>query len=402
MEGFGAAMTESSAWLIWTKLPVAQRDALMRKLFDPVDGIGLSYLRLPMGASDFALQSYTYDDMPPGQSDAALAHFSIDHDRETILPALQKARSINPALKIMATPWSAPAWMKTSGALNSGRLRPEAYEVYARYFVKFLQAYADAGISIDAVSPQNEPHHEPAGYPCMRMDANEEAAFIRHLGPLLASAGMKTQILIWDHNWDEPAYPLAILADPAARRYVAGTAFHGYAGSVDAQSKVHDAYPEKGIYFTECSGGEWAPDFGGSLKWNAHTLLIGAVRNWAKTVLLWNLALDDKHGPQNGGCTNCRGVVTITPVSAGIEYNVEYYVLGHAAKFVPPGSMRIESNTFPQQGLEDVAFKNPDGSLTAIVLNGSDGKQSVTIRALDNAFATTLPAGALATFHWHP
>lgn len=402
MEGFGAAMTESSAWLIRTQLPAAQRDLLMRRLFDPVEGIGLSYLRLPMGASDFALRSYTYDDLPAGQSDLSLARFSIDHDRETILPALRQARTLNPSMQIMATPWSAPAWMKTSGALTSGKLRREDYAVYARYFVKFLQAYAAAGVPIAAVSPQNEPQNEPTGYPCLRMEPDEQADFIRdHLGPLFAQEGIATQILIWDHNWDRPDYPLAILKDPEARKYVAGTAFHAYSGKVEAQSRVHDAYPEKGLYFTECSGGEWATDFGGNLKWSAHNLLIGAVRHWAKNVLLWNLALDDKHGPQNGGCPNCRGVVTITPATGKIEYNVEYYALGHAARFVPPGSVRVESNMLPQQGIEDVAFRCPDGSLTVLVLNGSDRTQSIAVRAQGRAFTSTLPAGALATFHWH-
>ncbi|HZP80961.1 MAG TPA: glycoside hydrolase family 30 beta sandwich domain-containing protein, partial [Chthonomonadaceae bacterium] len=401
MEGFGAALTESSAWLLQTKLNPAQRDRVMGKLFDPKAGIGLSYLRLPMGASDFALRSYTYDDMPPGQSDPALAHFSIAHDSDTLLPTLQQARALNPALQIMATPWSAPAWMKTSGSLNSGKLRPDAYAAYARYFVRFLRAYHDAGIPIHAVTLQNEPHHEPAGYPCMRMEPGEQAEFVKnHLGPQLAEAGLKTHILVWDHNWNEPEYPIAVLRDAKARPYIAGSAFHAYEGSVEAQSRVHAAFPDKDLYFTECSGGEWATDFGGNLKWYAHNLLIGATRHWAKTVLLWNLALDEQHGPQNGGCTNCRGVVTIRQRTGEVVYNVETYLLGHASKFVLPGAVRIGSNTFGEQSIENVAFENPNGSLALIVLNGSEEAQTFKVRWRGQAFVTTLPAGALATFCW--
>lgn len=399
MEGFGAALTESSAWLMM-RLEPARREILLKALFDPREGIGLSYLRVPMGASDFALDSYTYDDRPRGETDPELRHFSIARDRKTILPILKRAKALNPELKIVATPWSAPAWMKTSEALNSGKLRPDAYPAYARYFVRFLQAYQAEGVSVEALTIQNEPRHEPAGYPCMRMEPVEQAAFIRdHLGPALTQAGSKTQIWAWDHNWDGADYPLSVLNDPGARKYVAGSAFHCYDGAVEAQSRVHDAHPDKDIYFTECSGGAWANDFGGNLKWNMQNLVIGAPRHWAKTVLLWNLALDEKAGPQNGGCTNCRGVVTIPQKQDAIQKNVEYYVLGHASKFVRTGAKRIASNTFPGD-LETVAYRNADGSCVLLVLNASTESRTFAVRWKGQGTPCTLPAGAVATLRW--
>jgi glucosylceramidase len=399
MAGFGAAMTDSAAWLITNRLGSSARDALMTRLFHPQRGIGLSYVRVPMGASDFALANYTYDDMPVGQTDPTLAHFSIEHDRAYILPLLRRARALNPQVGVMASPWSAPAWMKTSGSLFGGGLRPEFSSAYATYFAKFVQAYAQEGVRVDAVTLQNEPHHESTTYPSMRLDAGIAVAFARdYLVPALRGTGLSTKVLVWDHNWDEPEYPLAVLGDPATRAALAGTAFHCYAGDVAAQSRVHDAFPDKDIYFTECSGGGWATNFGANLRWNVSNLIIGATRNWAKTVLLWNLALDAGSGPQNGGCTNCRGVVTIKSASS-VAYNVEYYALGHASKAVLPGARRIASPSYGG-AIEDVAFRNPDGSKALVALNASSTTQSIRVRWNGQAFTYSLPAGAVATFLW--
>lgn len=401
MDGFGAAMTESSAWLIANKLSVEQRNELMNRLFDHEQGIGISYLRLPMGATDFSLSHYTYDDMPEGQTDPELRGFSIDHDKAYIIPTLRKAKEINPALKIMGSPWSAPAWMKTSGSLLKGNLNADAYPAYADYFAKFVQAYAAEGLPIDAVTPQNEPQFEPDGYPGMRMEAAEQANFIKtYLGPAFVKANIRTKIVVWDHNWDDPYYPIQILSDPEASKYIAGSAFHGYAGEVANQQKVHDAFPGKDIYFTESSGGEWAPEFGGSLKWDMQNLIIGATRYWAKTVLKWNLALDESHGPALGGCRDCRGFVTIDGQTGHASYNPEYYAFGHASKFVKPGAYRIDSNTFGNGSIEDVAFRNPDGSEVLIALNSAAESRSFLVRRSGKSFAYTLPAGAAATFVW--
>lgn len=263
MVGFGASITDASAWLIQTKLTPAARDALMRDLFGPAPGIGLSFTRLTIGASDFSRSHYSFDDVPQGQSDPTLARFSIAPNRADVLPTVKQALAINPRLSVMASPWSAPGWMKTTGSLIKGTLRPEAYGPFAEYFRRYVEAYAAEGVPIWAITVQNEPHFEPDNYPGMRLDPPQRAKFVgEHLGPLFERSGIETLIFDWDHNWDEPESPLAVLADPVARKYISGVAWHCYGGNVAAQGPVHNAHPDKDAYFTECSGGGWAPNWG--------------------------------------------------------------------------------------------------------------------------------------------
>ncbi|MGH7520763.1 MAG: glycoside hydrolase family 30 protein [Gemmatimonadales bacterium] len=397
--GFGAAITDASAWLI-NGLPAQRREALLRDLFGPDSGIGLSFTRLTIGASDFSPAHYSFDDMPQGQRDPALAHFSIDADRTDRLPIVQRALAINPQLKIMASPWSAPGWMKSTGRLIRGTLRPDAFGAFAEYFRRYIEAYRTEGVPIYALTVQNEPHFEPADYPGMRLEPPARARFIgEHLGPLLARERINTVILDWDHNWDEPDSPLRVLADSVARRYIAGVAWHCYGGEVSAQGKVHDAHPEVDTYFTECSGGEWAPNFADNLVWNVRTLIIGATRNWARGVLLWNLALDENHGPHKGGCGTCRGVVTIDSKSGAVTRNVEYYALAHASRFVRPGARRIGSTT-GVTGLESVAFRNPDGSRVLIVVNTAAAEQRLAVQWAGKALVYELAPGTVATLRW--
>ncbi len=286
--------------------------------------------------------------------------------------------------------------MKTTGSLNGGKLREDRYAAYADYFRRYVQAYSAEGLPIYAVTIQNEPHHE-AGYPSMRMEPVEQANFVKNnLGPTFADNGIGTKIIAWDHNWDEPNYPVDVLNDAAAKRYLAGSAFHCYAGSVGAQTQVNNAHPDRDLWFTECSGGEWSSDFGANLKWNAQNILIGATRNWAKGVTFWNMALDQNHGPTNGGCGNCRGVVTVDSSSGAVSYNVEYYVLGHATKFVAPGAVRVGSSSYAND-IETVAFRNTDGSLALIALNAGSTTRTFAVRSEGQAFSYTLPAGAVAT-----
>ncbi len=399
MIGFGAALTDASAWLIQHKLTTAQRDSLLRDLFGPEPGAGFSFVRIDMGASDFSLRHYSYDDVPAGESDPTLAHFSIAPDTAETIPILKRARQINPRLEIVGSPWSAPGWMKTTGSMVKGTLRPDAYDVYAEYFRRFIDAYAAAGIPIYAITIQNEPHFEPADYPGMRMDPAARAEFVgRHLGPLFARARIHTRILDWDHNWDEPQSPLAVLADSAARRYVSGVAWHCYAGDVSAQGPVHDAYPGTDAYLTECSGGDWAPRWADNLAWMVKNLVIGSTRNWARGVAMWNLALDENHGPHAGGCGNCRGVVTIDSRTGAVTKNEEYYALAHASRFVKPGAQRIASSSVTK--LDNVAFQNEDGSSVLIVLNSDTTTQTFAVRDRDRTFTYTLPAGAVVTFRW--
>ncbi|HLY18664.1 MAG TPA: glycoside hydrolase family 30 beta sandwich domain-containing protein [Bryobacteraceae bacterium] len=404
MDGVGASLTDSAGWVLWNKLTGSQRDDLMQSLFDPSAGIGISLLRQPMGASDFSASgNYSYDDVPEGQTDPNLQSFSIAHDMTYLVPLLRRAVSINPSLKVHALPWSPPAWMKTTGTMNGGNVATADFPVLAQYFVRFIQAYQQQSIPIYAVSMQNEPLNSNSSYPTALVASSDEAGFIAgNLGPALASAGLGgVKIFGYEHNWDTPQYPEALLGDSAAYNYLAGSSFHCYGGDVSAQSQVKQAYPAKDIWFTECTGSVGS-NFAGDLAWNADHLLIGATRNWARGVTLWNLALDQNSGPQNGGCANCRGIVTVdSSVSPPvITRNVEYYVLGHLGKFVQPGAYRIDSNTYGSGSMEDVAFSNPDGSVVLLALNGASSSSTFAVTWNGSSFTDTLPAGAVATYEW--
>jgi len=403
IDGFGASLTDSAAWVIWNDLDTAQHAALMQQLFSPMNGIGLSFLRQPMGATDFAVGgNYSYDDVAAGQTDPQLANFSIAHDSTYIIPLLQEALAINPAAKVVALPWSPPAWMKTGGTMNGGGMNPAYFPSLAQYFVLYLQAYQQAGIPIYAIAVQNEPLNSTTSYPSEYLAESDAADFIANqLGPALDSAGLSAvKVFGYEHNWDNTAYPESLLAS-AASTYVAGTAFHCYNGDVSAQSTVRTAYPAKDIWFTECSG-TVGSGFAGDLVWNSHNLLIGATRNWARSISLWNLALDQGSGPTNGGCMGCRGVVTVDSSTspATISYNVEYYSLGQLAKFVVPGAHRIDSSSPGSGGIEDVAFANPDGSMVLFVLNSSMAAGPFAVSWHNMYFNYTLPAQSVATFVW--
>ncbi|MGA2134841.1 MAG: glycoside hydrolase family 30 beta sandwich domain-containing protein [Bryobacteraceae bacterium] len=404
MDGVGASLTDSAGWVIWNKLTTAGQGALMESLFDPNAGIGIGLLRQPMGASDFSASGdYSYDDVPAGQSDPALQQFSIGHDQAYLVPLLQQALSINPSLKIQALPWSPPAWMKTTATMNGGNVITGDFPSLSQYFARFIQAYQQQGIPIYAISMQNEPLNSNTGYPTAYVSSSDEANFIGgYLGPALAAAGLSTvKIFGYEHNWDNTQYPEALLADGTAYGYLSGSSFHCYAGDVSAQSQVEQAYPAKDIWFTECTGSVGS-SFAGDLSWNAENLLIGATRNWARGITLWNVALDQNSGPQNGGCTSCRGVVTVdwSATPPAITRNVEYYVLGHLGKFVQPGAYRIDSNTFGSGSLEDVAFVNPDGSIVLLVLNAASGSSTFAVTWNGSYFTDTLPSGVLATYQW--
>jgi len=400
MVGFGAAITDASAWLIQTRLSPAQREALLQDLFGRPTGIGLSFTRLTIGASDFSRTHYSLDDVPAGQSDPSLSRFSIDANRSDVLPVVKRALAINRALEVMASPWSAPAWMKTTGSLIKGTLRTDAYPAFANYLRRYVQSYEAEGVPIFAITLQNEPHFEPENYPGMRLTPAQRADVIgNHVGPLFERSGVTTRILDWDHNWDEQASPLAVLEDSSARRYVNGVAWHCYAGDVAAQTPVHDAYPEKDVYFTECSGGQWAPNWADNLVWYTRTLIIGSTRGWAKGVLLWNLALDESHGPHLGGCGDCRGVVTINSKTGAVTRNEEYYALAHASRFVRTGARRIAS-TAAADSVETVAFRNTDGSKVLIAVNAAKAERTFAVRCGNRSFRFTLPPGAVVTFRW--
>jgi glucosylceramidase len=400
IDGFGASITDSSAWLLSQKLSATQRAKLLRQLFDTKEGIGLAILRQPMGASDFSLADYSYDDMPPGESDPELKHFTIDRDRQYIIPTLREALVVNPGLKIIASPWSAPGWMKTSGSMIGGTLLPSSFAPLARYFVRFVQSYEAAGVPVFAVTPQNEPRNIPADYPGMGMTAEEQGTFVReYLGPAFRDAHLKTKIMVFDHNWDMIDFPDTIMSDPRAAEFTAGTATHCYGGGPEAQTKLHDHFPAKDIWMTECSGGEWQK---GNLVVAQASLIIETARNWGKSVVLWNLALDQTHGPHLGGCTDCRGVVTIDHSTSPttVILTVDFAALAHASKFVAPGAVRIDSSSSEESPLKHVAFRNSDGSIAMLVLNPGATPLTFNI-AWHGQYATyALPPGAVATFQW--
>ncbi|MBL8311263.1 MAG: glycosyl hydrolase [Burkholderiales bacterium] len=400
MVGFGASLTDSSAWLL-QQMKSEAREALMKELFTREGGgVGFDLTRLTIGASDFSRHHYTLNDRPEGETDLPLAHFSIDANRADVLPTIKRALAMNPQLQVMASPWSAPAWMKTNAHLYQGELRSDRYDVFSRYLIRYVDAYAAEGVPIFALTLQNEPHFEPKDYPGMRIRSRARAEIVgEHLGPMLAARGMKTQIIEWDHNWDEPHAPLEVLANPLARKYVSGIGWHCYAGYVQIQTGVRDMHPDKDTWFTECSGGEWKTHWPETLPWMVRNIVIGTTRGWARGVLMWNLVLDEKFGPHLGGCKDCRGVVTVNSVTGEVTRNLEYYALGHASKFVRPGARRIES-TAAIDGLETVAFRNVDGAIALIVCNSASEPRSFSVQQGGRTMRHTLPRESIATFVW--
>lgn len=396
MEGFGFSLTGGSAMLI-SRLPADTRQALLGELFlTNGDGIGVSFLRLSIGASDLSERSFSYDDMPDGDSDFDLAYFDIEAGDIEVIPLLQDILKFNPSLKIIATPWSAPRWMKTNRAFVGGRLKAECYPVYADYLVKYLLAMRERGIVIHAITPQNEPQNFKND-PSMVMEALEQADFIKnHLGPALTEAGLNdVEVFCWDHNCDAPEYPLAVFADAEARRYLSGSAWHLYGGDISVLSEIHKAYPDLKLYFTE----QWVGSdgqFGGDLIWHSKNVLIGAARNWSQVVLEWNLASDPFCQPHTlGGESRCVGALTLD--GDQVTRNVAYYIIAHAAKWVSPGSVRIHSDAAV---LPNVAFLTPEGLAVLIVLNDGAEAQSFNIRFADQSAITTLPANTVATYVW--
>ncbi len=396
IDGFGFCLTDGSAYLI-NQMGEADKSKLLNELFS-TDGnsIGISYIRISIGASDLSQKVYSYDDLPEGQTDTYLSKFTIAENEKDLVPVLKMILKIDPSIKILGSPWSAPVWMKDNDSSKGGSLQPKYYGVYANYFVKYIQAMKAEGITIDAITPQNEPLN-PKNNPSMYMSAEEERDFIKNsLGPAFAKASVSTRIICYDHNADVPQYPMTILQDPAARQYVDGSAFHLYAGKIEALSQVHDAFPEKRIYFTEQYTGSGST-FAGDLSWAIKNLIVGASRNWSKNVLEWNLASDPNLEPHtDGGCNTCLGAVTIDKNQ--VTRNQSYYIIAHASKFVRPGSYRIQSSEITN--LPNVAFVTSARQKVLIVLNTANQQQSFNIKFKGKSATTSLTPGAVATYMW--
>ena len=423
MDGFGFALTGGSAELLMRMSPAA-RAALIHELFaSDGTGIGISYLRVSIGASDLNSTVFSYDDRPQGETDFPLAHFSLARDVEDVVPVLRQILTLSPGIKILGSPWSAPAWMKTNRDVRGGALEPKCYDVYARYLVKYVQAMKREGITIDAVTVQNEPLNS-RNTPSLQMLPAEQAELIKtHVGPAFRAAGLATKILLFDHNLDRIDYPLTALRDPQAAQYVDGSAFHHYGGDFSAMSLLHDARPDKNLYFTEQMivepPGQATIDIAAPVK----RLIIDAPRNWSRNVLLWNLAADPHNGPHtdNGGCSMCQGAVTLD--GDKVTRNLAYYTVAHASRFVRPGSARIASTdrgdrtllltedeeragavrvalTTASAALPNVAFRTPEGKIVVIVANDTGLTRLVEIQHRGRFATVKLGPGAVGTLVW--
>jgi len=376
MDGFGGSFTDSAAYLINQILDEDVREDLMKKLFSHEDGIGISVVRNPMGASDFARTVYSYNELPAGETDHEQEKFSIAHDLDDVIPLSKKALEINPQVKFMASPWSAPNWMKTTGSMVAGQLKEDCYGAFAKYFVKYIEAFGENGLPIYAITPQNEPLFEPTHYPSMLMYAHEQADFIKyHLKPAFDAKGIETKILCYDHNWDRPDYPLHILDEVD----IAGVAWHWYGGKPVAQTQVLAAYPDKEVHFTEGSGGEWIPAFEPAFS-NLLRTGINILNNNSKSFVLWNMALDEENGPTvpGFGRSTCRGIVKIDQQTKALEYTLDYYGLAHFSKHILPGAVRIHAES--ANDVMTTAFKNVDGTYAIVVFNDSEVNQNVNIQ----------------------
>ncbi|MFF2524740.1 ricin-type beta-trefoil lectin domain protein [Streptomyces liangshanensis] len=400
--GGGASFTDTAAYLMKESgaLSQATLDATMRKLFSPTDGIGLSFNRNPIGGSDLARFGYTYDDLPAGQTDPTLSRFSIAHDLRAVLPLTKQAKQLNPAMTNVASPWTAPAWMKDNGQLNGGWLKAENYGTYADYFVKYLQAYRDQGIPIDYVTAQNEPTC-CSSYPSMSWNGSGLAFFTKsNLLPKLQAAGLPTKVLAHDWNWDTyDAYAAETVNDPAVRNHpnFGGVAWHGYGGDIAKQTTVHNQYPTMDAFQTEHSGGTWIAN----QQREDMNNIIDYTRNWAKSVTKWSLAVDQNRGPHNGGCGTCDGLITVHNGDSRhgqVDYNIEYYTMGHLTKFVKPGASRIASTA--SGTVPNVAWRNTDGSKALIAYNDGTGAQTLRVNWGGQNFSYSLPGKTSATFTW--
>lgn len=396
IEGFGYTLTGGSAALLY-QLPLQKRKAILSELFGqgPND-LHINYLRISIGASDLDATVFSYDDLPVGETDMNLTKMSLANDQQYLIPILKEIQQLQPQLKLIATPWSPPIWMKDNGKTMGGHLLPKFYDTYAQYFVKYIQLMQKEGLNINAITIQNEPEHG-GNNPSMLMTAMEQTNFIKkHLGPVFKKNHIETEIVIWDHNADHPNYPIEILNDSVAKSFVSASAFHLYLGDETALAKVHQAHPDKKIYFTE----QWTGakgTFAGDFMWHMKHIVIGTMANWSSMVLEWNLANDPQYGPHTlGGCTECLGALTVSETE--VQRNVSYYIIGQVSKFIPAGSSRIGTNSRHPQ-IKSIAFKTPAGKIVLLVLNES--KESVvTINFEQKKYNFTLPEKSVSTIVW--
>ena len=396
MDGFGFALNGGSALNLYN-MNSTIRESLLEELFGQTNqSIRVSYLRISVGASDLDEFPFSYNDLLSGEVDLEMKKFSLKQDERYLIPILKEILAISPNIKIMASPWSAPTWMKSNKKTKGGSLLPEFYDAYSKYFVKYIRSMAEKNILIDAITVQNEPLHD-GNNPSMHMSSIEQLNFVKdYLGPAFSRNNISTKIIIYDHNADNINYPISILNDTTARKFVDGSAFHLYGGNINNLSVLKKAHPDKNLYFTE----QWVgfpSDLYGDLRWHVRNIIIGASRNWCKTIIEWNLASDENQEPHTkGGCRNCLGAVTVANNS--VDRNTAYYAIAHVSKFVPPGSKRINSSSTSH--LPNVAFLTENNKIVLVVLNDSDEEINFNINSNEKSIHSSLTAGSVGTYIW--
>ena len=397
MDGFGFALNGGSALNLYN-MNSTIRESLLEELFGQTNqSIRVSYLRISVGASDLDEFPFSYSDLPSGEVDLEMKKFSLKQDERYLIPILKEILAISPNIKIMASPWSAPTWMKSNKKTKGGSLLTEFYDAYSKYFVKYIKSMAEKDIIIDVVTVQNEPLHD-GNNPSMHMSAAEQLHFVKdYLGPAFSRNNISTKIIIYDHNADNINYPISILNDTTARKFVDGSAFHLYGGNINNLSVLKKAHPDKNLYFTE----QWVgfpSDLYGDLRWHVRNIIIGASRNWCKTIIEWNLASDENQEPHTkGGCRNCLGAVTVADNS--VDRNTAYYAIAHVSKFVPPGSKRINSSSSSE--LPNVAFITDDNKIVVIALNDSNEEINFNINSNKKSIHSSLNAGSIGRYIWN-
>ena len=389
--GLGSSFEHSTCYNL-SLLPAEERERVIESLVHPERGIGMNLMRICIGTSDFAPGPfYTYDDMPDGQEDPKLERFSIERDREYVLPVLKAAQKLNPRLRFFASPWTPPPWMKTNGRYGSGSLRRECYPYFAEYLAKFIEAYRREGIEIEALTVQNEPEFGPEPYPSCLWTAEQQRDFIRdHLGPLFRARQIKTSIWAFDHNFNNPGFPATILRDPQAAQYVDGSAFHLYEGKPAAMSTLHGEFPDKPIYFTEGSvyGAAGAAE------------IISYFRNWSRSYNAWVTMIDHRGKPNVSGFHDCDPtIIVLNRDSLQPDYRADYYIYGQFMKFIQPGAVRIASSGSAHLP-PNVAFKNPDGSLILVAANPQSKPRELSLAWSGKTLTMTLAAKSVVTLTW--
>ncbi len=410
IDGFGPAITGATCHNLM-QMSAADRTAVLKKCFDPETGAGFSFIRLHIGGSDFSMGEYTCCDQP------GIEFFEIPAvEQQEIFPVLREILQINPAVKIMGSPWSCPKWMKGTvddpsvpyDSWTGGRLNPAYYADYAQYFVMWVTDMEANGFPIYAVTVQNEPLNQGNSM-SLYMPWEDEAAFVKVLGPAFNAAGIDTKILCYDHNYNydniagQEEYPLHLFADADAAQWLDGSAWHNYGGSVTELDRIHQAYPDKSIYFTEASIGTWNYTFAGSLIDDFEQIFLGTMSRYGNGVLLWNLMLDQNGAPNRpGGCTTCYGAIEINSSDyKTLKYNSQFYDLAQCSKVILPGAVRIATSGFTTQNLTYLAFRNPDGTYAFVASNrGSKEQPIAVVESEAHSFTYTLPAKSILSLSW--